>query len=241
MQLPSFQEYIGEMAAPKDHQKRGICQLCGREQAVRDSGKLSHHGYTIQHGWFQGACPGSSYEPIQFSTAETQRWIKTIEGEIPGLEKQLKDFESGKLRTKMVPTGRRIREKFAAKSTLEMVSWDDGADHMRKTAIANVTNEIRNRIRDGKSTIKFLNDLMTQYHGKELKHIDKVLPGAKPKIEVGSTVRAAGQTVVVTKIETRECRGVGPALNGQHLPHVFWIDENGHENAYPMRNCRLVK
>jgi hypothetical protein len=86
MRVPSFQEYLGEMANVMGNQERGICQICGREQAVRDKGNITHHGYTIEYGWFDGTCPGQKHKPLQHDKSETLRQIGLIEKEIPEIE-----------------------------------------------------------------------------------------------------------------------------------------------------------
>lgn len=44
----------------------GICQVCGREQAVHpQTSFLAKHGYTVEWGYFEGTCPGSNFLPIQ--------------------------------------------------------------------------------------------------------------------------------------------------------------------------------
>lgn len=54
------------MNAP-DIQHRGNCQVCGRLHAVV-KGKVAKHGYTVKDGWFEGACNGQFYAPMQHST-----------------------------------------------------------------------------------------------------------------------------------------------------------------------------
>ncbi len=45
----------------------GTCQLCGRVQRL-PNGVLSKHGYTVEWGFFNGQCPGSSGLPYEQST-----------------------------------------------------------------------------------------------------------------------------------------------------------------------------
>ncbi len=58
-------------------------------------------------------------------------------------------------------------------------------------------------------------------------------------IKVGSKVKIAGRVVEVTAIRNAIARGVGPAVNGRHIEHVFWM-EDGKERGYPKRYARLV-
>lgn len=45
----------------------GTCQVCGRAHARRPSG-IAQHGYTVDHGYFQGVCDGAHNPPIEEST-----------------------------------------------------------------------------------------------------------------------------------------------------------------------------
>jgi len=42
----------------------GTCQCCGRNQAVK-KGVLAKHGYTVENGYFEGTCVGTSNKPLQ--------------------------------------------------------------------------------------------------------------------------------------------------------------------------------
>lgn len=44
----------------------GECQICGRMQKL-PNGRLAAHGYTVEHGWFNGICPGSGGLPFEQS------------------------------------------------------------------------------------------------------------------------------------------------------------------------------
>lgn len=48
----------------------GICQACGRRQAVHvKTGLLAKHGYTTEYGFFNGTCGGSDHLPLELDTA----------------------------------------------------------------------------------------------------------------------------------------------------------------------------
>jgi hypothetical protein len=47
----------------------GICQACGRRQAVHvNSGLIAKHGYTTEYGYFNGTCDGSDKLPLELDT-----------------------------------------------------------------------------------------------------------------------------------------------------------------------------
>lgn len=48
----------------------GICQACGRRQAVHVyGGKIAKHGYTTDYGYFNGVCGGSDELPLELDTS----------------------------------------------------------------------------------------------------------------------------------------------------------------------------
>jgi hypothetical protein len=66
----------------------------------------------------------------------------------------------------------------------------------------------------------------------------------KPKLTVGMTVRIGGKNgsdETIIAIEDRTCRGCGPFLNGQILPHAVFAGQNGKTWAIPVRSIRLPK
>jgi hypothetical protein len=59
-------------------QIRGICQICGNQQAVRSNGGIAHHGYTMEYGFFNGSCIGSGSKPLNISNADLLKNIEAI-------------------------------------------------------------------------------------------------------------------------------------------------------------------
>ncbi len=65
-------------------QTRGNCQLCGRQQAVR--GSIAQHGYTVEHGYFNGVCAGHRYRPLQVERIQADRVIAECRADAVKLE-----------------------------------------------------------------------------------------------------------------------------------------------------------
>jgi hypothetical protein len=57
----------------------GHCQVCGRQQAVRDGGRLAKHGYTTKWGFFSGTCSGSDIEPLEVSRSKLDETVRELE------------------------------------------------------------------------------------------------------------------------------------------------------------------
>ncbi len=232
MKTPTFEQYLSENT--KDHQIRGICQICGREQAVRPNGTIAHHGYTIRDGWFDGTCPGQQHKPLQVDKSETERQIKLITAELPEIEKRIQKIQAGKLRPAHIPSGRSIRRNPI------LIKWEDADEFQRDLGLKLMLRNETQRLKMGRDTITILKSLITSFYGKEFRKVERVKAADKPKIEVGSRVKVIGKEVTVTKMEYATARGVGPGINGQHVMHVFW-EENGQERKYPSRYARIVK
>lgn len=64
----------------------GTCQACGRQQANRASG-LAHHGYTTEHGYFQGVCGGSYHAPLEESHGVLDQTVDVLRARVERLRK----------------------------------------------------------------------------------------------------------------------------------------------------------
>lgn len=226
--MTTFGAYLKE---EKLGQNRGICQICGREQAVRDKGNITHHGYTIKFGWFQGTCPGQQHKPLQFDKSETEIQIKNIEMELPKIAKTIENLKSGKIFPKMVRKSAMYSDRDV------MVPWAEGDERMKARELSTAIFQEERRYKAGVDTIAMLKRLIEEYFGKDLKVIPKAPP--KKQIEVGSVINVAGEkNVVVVEIKNMRAQGVGPSLNGQLLDHVIW-EVDGKRRAYPKRLAKL--
>lgn len=74
------------------HTHRGHCQVCGREQAVDNkTGTLAKHGYTVEHGFFEGECPGSHNLPLEHDHTMTDNIIDDLTRQADRIQKQIDD------------------------------------------------------------------------------------------------------------------------------------------------------
>jgi len=72
---------------------QGTCQCCGRMQKL-PNGKLSKHGYTVDHGWFQGVCLGAGELPFEQSTDLIQSLIEATENHITETQKKIEEIRT---------------------------------------------------------------------------------------------------------------------------------------------------
>jgi hypothetical protein len=60
------------------HTHDGTCQACGRTQAFNLKSKnVAKHGYTVEHNFFNGVCPGADRKPAQHEITLTNQIIKS--------------------------------------------------------------------------------------------------------------------------------------------------------------------
>lgn len=57
----------------------GICQACGRRQAVHvNTGLIAKHGYTTEYGFFNGTCGGSDALPLELDTKVNLQTVNAL-------------------------------------------------------------------------------------------------------------------------------------------------------------------
>lgn len=72
------------------HTHRGHCQVCGNAQAVDNkTGMLAKHGYTVEHGFFEGECPGSHNLPLEHDHTMTDNIIDDLTRQADRIQKQI--------------------------------------------------------------------------------------------------------------------------------------------------------
>ena len=69
----------------------GHCQCCGALQKL-PSGLLSNHGYTVEHGWFEGVCYGARHLPFEQSKDLIEGLIKRAQERAQELRKEADEY-----------------------------------------------------------------------------------------------------------------------------------------------------
>lgn len=83
----------------------GICQACGRRQAVHvKTGMMAKHGYTTEYGFFNGTCGGSDHAPLELETALN---IATVSGMLKFAEDKATEAE-GEIAKVEMQTGTKL-------------------------------------------------------------------------------------------------------------------------------------
>lgn len=146
-------------------QTRGICQCCGREQAVVN-GMMAKHGYTVKQGWFSGVCSGKNFAPVQVSRTTTDEIIAQINAEIPELIAKADKVKSGE-----------ITPATAFTHVVTAYRKEIPYEQANITQQANARNSMewayRNRAKMGEDFVKTMTEIANKYHGQPLVKVSK--------------------------------------------------------------------
>lgn len=157
------------------HTHKGNCQACGRLQAVDNvTGHVAKHGYNVEHGYFQGTCPGSGEQPLQIERTLTDWIINSMREQAIEAKKLLKKLESGKAHPatvqKFEDTGRRtmVKDEKTGIWDVVMIPWAEANEHARKASIEKATWETESKIRFCERHAKDMTELAARIHGTAL-------------------------------------------------------------------------
>lgn len=172
-------------------QLRGHCQRCGNQQAVKN-GTMVHHGYTVRNGWFQGACSGHSFKPIEWSRTTLDKTVEAIRDQIVNL-RQGASMMSSKV---YWPTTAVVYNRFTRQN--ETVTLADLPEPKAREIVQGQIDERLNRARAGEAHIAYLLEVASLYHGKDLIEVErdagpeKIIPGEARTSKTGRTLYAEG-------------------------------------------------
>lgn len=195
-------------------QFRGICQCCGREQAVV-SGCMSKHGYQVKEGWFQGVCSGERFKPMQKSRDQADAIIKSVREECIKLRAAAAELLSGKRKPKEAQSGNTIEEVGVPrwKWKAEMVPFDQAPKYYQDRARAEAVWKSQRRAEIGEGFAEQLERLADEYYGKELREV-AVDAGPAP-INIGERRVSARGVLAAVSIDKGR---------------VYWKDDRGFKS-----------
>jgi len=174
-------------------QYRGNCQLCGRQHAV--NGTVAKHGYTVEHGWFNGVCNGSQFKPMQQDRAVTDKMVSDVREQVSELLQRAADLKSGKIAPATCGSSameRYVDDKGRARQRCKVVPFAEGDVYYQKDAINGEVYRCESRARAGTSFANDMEKLVNSVHGKPLVEVKKedkpapILPGEKRKTANGT-------------------------------------------------------
>lgn len=169
-------------------QLRGHCQVCGNVQAVIRGNTMSKHGYTREHGWFNGVCHGEHHQPIELSREYADRVIASISKECADLEKRIFNLHTGEEKPQTFQIWNSRIGKYETTPAGELNAY------AYRQAINDLCVRIKNRIREGKFHVSFMEEMIEKFHGKPLIEVDRdnkpeqIMMGEKRVLEDGTIV-----------------------------------------------------
>lgn len=104
------------------HTHRGTCQACGNIQAVNNStGAIAKHGYTVDWGYFSGACSGSGNLALETERTYTDRTIATLRKlAIERAATTIEQIETVEILARVKENGRSVRRSIVCHNDAEV-------------------------------------------------------------------------------------------------------------------------
>jgi hypothetical protein len=219
----------------------GTCQICGSLQAL-PSKVLSKHGYTVDHGYFNGVCCGERHQPLELDRTfadqiaaellvNARNHDKDAEAVLDGFILPSRAW-NGEYR-KFIPEGKRF-----ARTERVMVAYAEAPAEHQREAVRDLRLNLLNRAILARNTSKAITTNADRVHGKQ--QLQERSEESKRVIVPGTVVHLYGKDgydVTVLRVEERVVRSFGPHLNGKYVPHIVF-ERNGKEYGYPVRLIR---
>jgi hypothetical protein len=200
-------------------QLRGRCQCCGNLQAVVN-GRSSKHGYTVDHGWFNGVCSGQHHAPIEQDRKVADDIVETVLADVKVIREKAYALRIGKIDpvwTKWVwVEGKNHKQQQAVECKADELSEYERAGQ-RKNAIY----RHEQRARDGEDFAKYLRDVADKYHGKDLVKVEKKAPAKW--IEAGEKKLSEGGHTLIARYQDGARVYYKFSRAGQDKVYTGWI------------------
>lgn len=160
-------------------QNRGHCQGCGRLQAANPS--MAKHGYTVEHGYFEGVCFGAHHAPLEHKRDLLDRVIPDVMAKVEKDEDRALRLEQ----REEDPPGKEVREyKGGGRGgTLRFVPYEELSQYDRDWCRKVMVMNLRQNAKAGRDWIEMMQKLADKVHGQPL---------VVAKVRVGPVLHAAG-------------------------------------------------
>lgn len=178
-----------------DMQIRGHCQICGALQAA-SAGTVAKHGYTVDHGYFNGVCHGHNYLPIEKDRNMSDKVCADILADITKLAARAGRLEAGTEDPEFV-----IRHKFnitTRKNDRIEIPFASAPSYDQEGARKSLIWSLLQTVRSGQDHIDMLTKLCAQFHGQPL--VVFLKPKAADPIKSGEK-RQGPKSVYIAKYQ----------------------------------------
>jgi hypothetical protein len=206
---------IGANTMTTSTQTRGHCQMCGRQQAVRNG--IAAHGYTVANGWFQGVCQGHRYAPLEKHRGATDRMIAEILEHAAALRVKADETLAGKHDPVEYENGRcrNIDGKFVP----VMAPFAEASEYRQQDIRTKLAWNMTMRAKAGEDFCKMMGALADKVHGTALVVVAKPVPAER--IQAGDK-RVNNNGTVLTALRQ----------DGQRLYYTFTRESGAVLKAY---------
>jgi hypothetical protein len=177
-------------------QTRGICQCCGREQAIVN-GRMAKHGYTVECGWFQGVCAGKNFVPMQVSREHTDVLVAQVRKEVIEMISKANRIASGEVKPTTITLNKNRRNSLDGK---EIVQFADATAYEQKQALESIEWDLRRSAQMGTDYANMMEKIANEFHGKELVTVEKK-PAAEFIMPRDQKIDAQGNVCICTSVE----------------------------------------
>jgi hypothetical protein len=166
---------------------------------------MAKHGYTVEHGWFQGACSGESSEPMQKSRTRTDGIVAKVRADVAKLLEQKNKLEAGTAKPEFINRGTERKP--------DLIPFAEGDKFDQHKAVQQVIRSLTIKAEMGTSFADMLVEMADKYHGQPLVQVEK----KEPPMPIYRGDKKLSQN----KSYTYECRRV----EGGRVYYV--LDKNG--------------
>lgn len=162
-------------------QFRGYCQCCGRDQAVV-KGVMAKHGYTVEHGWFEGVCYGHQYAPMQVERTQTDHVVAMVRADVQRIKQEIVEYTDGTI------TPATVQKASWIPGTEKTKPWEEAAPYERMREIESIVWQLKMRAESGEQFANYLEHLANTSNGRPLDQVE--IKGPLPAVLAGEVRRS---------------------------------------------------
>lgn len=148
-------------------QLRGHCQYCGNLQARLKTGTMSKHGYTVDHGWFNGVCQGEHHRSIEEDRSVTDKVIAQVKADVAKMQEDVDALKAGH----KVPETAKMYRGIPGKEV--EVPFHEASEYEQLREVEMMVWNLQGRIRAGNDYVTFMQKIAGEFHGKPLVEVEK--------------------------------------------------------------------
>jgi hypothetical protein len=153
---------------------------------------MAKHGYTVEHGYFSGACGGHKYAPIQHERTRADLIVRQCHDDIVSMDRMSQNLQRGTTKPDEARSGPGMRDK--------LIPFAEASEYQQKQAVDSAVWQLERRSRDALAFANFLSNCASLFHGQPLMEVKR--PAAPDPIRYGERrVSSKGDIYSVQRVE----------------------------------------